>query len=179
MNRNLIETVMGAVVLIIAAGFLYSAYKGRNISAVSDGYEVSAMFENVSGIEIGSDVRLGGVKIGVVKSMGLDEKRYQAVLSMIIKESVAIPADSTAAIIGDGLLGSKFVAVEPGADDAMLKDGGSIEFTQSSVSLEELIGKFVFSGGGVDKEDTPAETAAPNVQAAPANDEDDELSIGF
>lgn len=172
MSRNVIETVMGAVVLVIAGSFMVTAYEGRKINKVDNGYHLKAKFENATGVATGSDVRLGGVKIGVVDGMELDTKSYQAVVGMTIRSGVPLPADSTAAIVGDGLLGSKFVALTPGADDAVLKDGAEIEYTQSSVSLEEMIGKFVFSGGGVEGE---GKSAPP----ADGEGKDDELNMNF
>lgn len=150
MGRNIIETVMGAVVLVVAFGFLAFAYQNSGVKKV-EGYAVSAKFNNITGLSLGSDVRVGGIKVGVVSDMSLDEN-YQAVTTMQLKSDVKIPLDSTAAVVGDGLLGSKFVAIEPGGDDVMLKAGDNINFVQDSVSLEQLIGKFMFSGGGVDGE---------------------------
>lgn len=184
MSRNVIETVMGAVVLVIAGSFLVTAYEGRNINKVNDGYHVKAEFEDATGISVGSDVRMGGVKIGVVDSMELDTKLYQAQVGMTIRSAIPLPIDSTAAIVGDGLLGSKFISLAPGAEEDMLKEGGIIEYTQSSVSLEELIGKFVFSGGGVEgeEEEGAAESEAPEpagATSAPATSEEDELKMNF
>lgn len=153
MSRNAIETVMGAVVLVIAGGFLYTAYKGQDVSPnASDSYTVKALFNNVGGVNTGTDVRIGGVKVGIVSDLDLNPETYQAEVSLQLNKNIKLPKDTSAAIVGDGLLGSKFVSLEPGADDKLLKDGSVITFTQSSVSLEELIGKFVFSGGGVDGE---------------------------
>ena len=153
MANNAIETVMGAVVLAVAGSFLYFAYDNSNIKSVG-GYSINADFTNITGIGLGSDVRVGGIKIGVVENLSLNNETFQAVAKMRIDESVKLPADSTAAIQSDGLLGSKFVALEPGGDDNNMQDGDSITFTQSSVSLEEMIGKFVFSSGGVDGDDS-------------------------
>lgn len=152
MNRNILETIVGGAVLLVAAGFLIFAYKGSETRVgAGGGYTLHAKFANATGVNIGSDVRIGGIKVGVVSDMKLDPKTYEAVVYFNLDKSTKIPADSTAAIASGGLLGDKFVQVAPGGDDAMLKEGGAIEFTQSSVSLEEMIGKFVFSGGGVDK----------------------------
>ncbi len=157
MANNAIETVMGAVVLAVAGGFLYFAYSTSSVKSV-DGYQVKADFSNITGIGIGSDVRVGGIKVGVVEQLNLDPKSYQAVAKMRIDKNVALPKDSSAAVQSAGLLGDKFVAIEPGGDDDNLKNGDAITITQSSVSLEEMIGKFVFSGGGVgggDEDATP------------------------
>lgn len=158
MARNVVETIMGAVVLVVAGGFLAFAYQNSNVKPI-EGYTVKAIFDSASGIATGSDVRIGGIKVGVVSSMALDPKNYRAVVELQIKAGTEIPKDSSASIIGDGLLGSKYVAIEPGADDTMLKEGQRITLTQSSVNLESLIGKFVFSGGGVDKNGGDAKAA--------------------
>ncbi|MBA4275019.1 MAG: outer membrane lipid asymmetry maintenance protein MlaD [Alphaproteobacteria bacterium] len=148
MANNAIETVMGAVVLAVAGGFLYFAYSTSSVKSV-DGYQVKADFTNITGIGVGSDVRVGGIKVGVVEKLALDPTSYQAVATMRIDQTVALPKDSSAAVQSAGLLGDKFVAIEPGGDEKNMKDGDAIAITQSSVSLEEMIGKFVFSGGGV------------------------------
>ncbi len=176
MSRNVIETVMGGVVLVIAGGFLMTAYEGRKLNKVNDGYHIDAKFENAAGVAVGSDVRLGGVKIGVVDGMDLDTQTYQAVVGMTIRNNIPLPVDSTAAIVGDGLLGSKFVSLVPGAEEDMLKNGGRVEYTQSSVSLEEMIGKFVFSGGGVESNEGSAPSPAADT---PVSDEEDELKLNF
>ena len=160
MANNAIETVMGAVVLAVAGGFLYFAYNNSNVKPI-EGYVLSAGFSNISGIAPGSSVRIGGIKIGVVESLDLDPKTYQAVAKMRIRADVNVPKDSSAAVQSSGLLGEKYLAVEPGGDDVNLKDGGKLAFTQPSVSLEEMIGKFVFSGGGADKGGKPPAPAAP------------------
>lgn len=149
MGRNLLETLIGAVVLIIAVGFLIFAYERSAVSTV-DGYHIQANFTDVSGIGPGSDVRIGGIKIGVVDQMTLDPKTYEAHITLQIKEHIELPKDSSAAVVSSGLLGDKHIKIEPGGAQAMLDSGDVIRFTQSSISLEELIGKFVFSGGGVD-----------------------------
>jgi phospholipid/cholesterol/gamma-HCH transport system substrate-binding protein len=150
MSNNAIETVMGAVVLAVAGGFLYFAYNNSNVRPV-EGYALSADFANVSGIAAGSDVRIGGIKVGVVENLDINPKTYQAVATLRVDEKIQLPKDSSAAIQSSGLLGDKFVTLEPGGDEVMMKDGDHITYTQSSVSIEEMIGKFVFSGGGADK----------------------------
>lgn len=154
MQKNIVETLMGAVVLIVAAAFLFFAYQKSGVS-VENGYKISAKFDNASGVALGSDVRVGGIKVGVVSDLGLDPETYQAVVTMQIRNSTKLPRDSSAAITGDGLLGGKYLQIVPGGDEAMLTAGGMIAYTQSAINLEEMIGKFVFSGGGADKGKAP------------------------
>lgn len=143
MSRSLVETLLGAAVLAVAIGFVVFAYTRSSVATVS-GYEITARFDRVDGLTDGADVRIGGIKIGSVIEQRLDPASYRAVLRMSIEESVRLPADSTAAVASEGLLGGKFIDVQPGGADAMLADGGRIEFTQSSLLLEELIGRFAF-----------------------------------
>ena len=151
MRRNIFETVIGALVLVVAAWFLYFSYTRSGVRDVS-GYEVSARFDRIDGIEAGSDVRMSGIKIGTVTGQSLDHETYLAVVRMQIDPRVKLPADSSAEIASAGLLGSRYLALVPGGSDRMLEPGGEIRFTQSAVSLEQLIGKFMFSGGEKDGE---------------------------
>ena len=143
MSRSLVETLLGAVVLVVAIGFVVFAYNRSGVATVS-GYEVSAAFNRVDGIANGSDVRIGGIKVGTVIDRTLEPETFRAVLRMSIDETVELPLDSTAAVVSDGLLGGKFIDLQPGAEETLIKDGGRIAYTQSSLLLEELIGKFAF-----------------------------------
>jgi len=185
MGRNLIETVLGAVVLAVAGGFLIFAYNQGAGSKV-DGYKVLARFDDLSGIATGSEVRIGGMKIGVVDGLSLDQKTYQATAHLTIQEQVKLPKDTSAAIASAGLLGDKFIKLEPGGDESILKSGDMITFTQSSISLEELIGKFMFSGGGVDDKNKaaapapqPAAESVPTESGKVKGQETNPFSLGF
>lgn len=170
MANNAIETVMGGVVLAVAGSFLYFAYSNSNVKQI-DGYTVTADFSNITGINAGSDVRIGGIKIGVVEHVTLDPTNYQAVATLRVQDDIKLPKDTSAAIQSAGLLGDKFVALEPGGDEETMQQGDRIDITQSSVSIEEMIGKFAFSGGGVDQ---------GGDAAAPANKDDaNPLSTGL
>lgn len=157
MARSLVETIIGAVVVLVAVGFGYFAYSKSNITQ-GKGYIIHAKFDNVDGLALGSDVRIGGIKVGVISNQHLDTKTYQAVLDMQIRDGIPIPKDSTAAVVSEGLLGSKYVALEPGGDEAVLSNGGELTVTQSSVNLESLLGKFMFGGN----EDDAAGGGAPH-----------------
>jgi phospholipid/cholesterol/gamma-HCH transport system substrate-binding protein len=144
MQRNVIETVMGGVVLLVAAGFVYLAFQSSSVGDGS-GYLVSAEFDNASGLTTGSEIRMSGVKVGTVISQTLDPKTYFAVVTMNITESVKLPRDTSARILADGLLGSNFVALEPGGEEATIEPGGKINFTQGSINVVDLLGRFIFS----------------------------------
>ena len=168
MRGNVIETVMGAVVLVVAALFLVFAYKTSQLRAVS-GYEVNAEFSRVDGIRQGSDVRISGIKIGSVTAEELDPKTFLALVRMSIDPAIKLPDDTVAEIISAGLLGDKYMSLVPGGSDAVIPPGGKIKYTQSSISLEGLIGQTIFSSPGAAKKpegDTPA--PAPTQGGAPS-----------
>jgi phospholipid/cholesterol/gamma-HCH transport system substrate-binding protein len=143
-QRNLTELVAGAVVLLVAAGFLGYAVAHTGRSRIS-GYTLNARFQRIDGLAIGADVRLAGVKVGTVNATRIDPATYLAVVSFSVEPGLKLPLDSSAEVTSDGLLGGKFLALAPGGDDKMLPDGGTVTITQSAVSLEQLLGKFIFN----------------------------------
>jgi len=151
MRGNVIEIVMGAVVIIVAALFLVFAYQTSQLRSVT-GYQVTADFARVDGIRQGSDVRISGIKIGSVVAEVLDPKTFLANVRMSIDPSVKLPDDTVAEIISAGLLGDKYMSLVPGGSDKVIPPGGKITYTQSSVSLENLIGQMMFSAPGPKKE---------------------------
>ena len=155
MNKSMLETLVGVTVLTVAVGFSYFAYSSSNLKSV-DGYTVSARFNSVDGIGSGSEVRIGGIKVGQVTSLDLDAESYEAIMNLQLRPDVKLPEDSSAAIVSASLLGGKYVNIEPGGMEDLLEDGGEISFTQSSVNFESLIGKMVHSGGGVEEKDDVA-----------------------
>ena len=150
MGRNMIETVMGAVVLLVAIVFVVFAFRSSGLTTAG-GYEVTARFNDASGLTVGTDVRMSGVKIGTVAAQDLDPVTFLATITLIIDQDIQLPVDSSAKILPDGLLGGNFVALEPGAEEDIIQSGGRIEFTQSAINVVELISRFVFNpdaGGG-------------------------------
>ena len=147
MTRNILETLLGAVVLIVAVGFLAFAYNSSQIQQ-TDGYELIARFDKVDGLEPGSDVRISGIKVGSVLDQTLDPETYRAEVRFSLREDVRLPADTSAAVVSNGLLGGKYLALVPGGDIEMLEDGDEVTLTQSAVNLEDLIGHMIYSLGG-------------------------------
>jgi phospholipid/cholesterol/gamma-HCH transport system substrate-binding protein len=144
MHRNIIETVMGGVVLLVAIGFVYLAFQSSSVGDGS-GYLVTAEFDNASGLATGSEVRMSGVKVGSVVNQRLDPDTYFAVVTISITDSIQLPRDTSARILADGLLGSSFIALEPGGDEETIAPGGKINFTQGSINVVDLLGRFIFS----------------------------------
>lgn len=144
MHRNIVETIMGAVVLLVAAGFLFFFQRTTDI-APAGGYELTARFSKIDGLDAGSPVRISGVKVGRVVSFELDPASYQAVVRLNIDNDVKLPRDTAAVVASAGLLDGKFMSLEPGGDEEMLSPGEQIEFTQSTPGLEQLLGQVIFS----------------------------------
>ena len=150
MSRNLLETLLGAVVLIVAIGFLLFAYNTSQVKQ-DGGYELIARFDKVDGLERGSDVRISGIKVGTVLDQTLDPETYRAEVRFSLREDIQLPADTSAAVVSNGLLGGKYLALIPGGDIEMLEPGGEVTLTQSAVNLEDLIGHMIFNQGGAEQ----------------------------
>lgn len=159
MSGNLVETLIGAVVLLVAGFFLAFAYSTGGVgSGRVSGYELEARFTRADGLVVGGDVRLSGIKIGTITRQALDPKTYDAVVTFTVDSRYQIPEDSALKIASEGLLGGNFLSLEPGGSDKMLAPGGVVQFTQGSVNLMDLIGQAIFSATGAGK----AAEAAPN-----------------
>jgi phospholipid/cholesterol/gamma-HCH transport system substrate-binding protein len=143
-RRNAAEVLAGLAVLVVAAGFLAYALATSGSAGVP-GYTFSAEFDRIDGLSVGSDVRMAGVKIGSVTDTSIDPKTYLAVVDFTVQKNIELPSDSSAAISSQSLLGGDYLALVPGGSDNMLKPGGRVTITQGSVSLEDLLGKFIFS----------------------------------
>ncbi|TNE33647.1 MAG: outer membrane lipid asymmetry maintenance protein MlaD [Alphaproteobacteria bacterium] len=145
MSSNIVETVIGAVVLAFATIFLVFAYRTADVNTGSGGIQLTAAFDNVDGLNIGSDVRMSGIKVGAVTGQHLDPKSYRAIISINLNDDVELPEDSSAKITSESLLGGNYLALSPGGSDTMLKDGDKITYTQGSVNIQDLIGQAIFS----------------------------------
>lgn len=150
MSNRLVESLAGAAVIAVAIGFAAYSYSRAGIEEV-EGYEISANFNRVDGLNVGNDVRISGVKVGTVTSQDLNPQSFMAVVTMSVRSDIELPADSSAKIASDGLLGGKFIALEPGGDIDMIAPGGEVQYTQGSVNLEDLIGQVIYSTTNSDK----------------------------
>lgn len=146
------ETILGAAVAVFAVGFFVFAATQAGQSGSASGYDLVARFQRVDGIAVGSDVRVSGVKVGVVRAVELDTETYMARLTLTISNGVQVLDDSTARIASDGLLGGAYVAIEPAGMDA-LAAGGEIPNTQGSVDLLTLFASFAQGQGGSDSQE--------------------------
>lgn len=150
MKRNIIETVMGGVVLLVAAFFVVFAFSSSGVQTTGGGYQVRAIFDDASGLVPGTEVRLAGVKVGTVLSQELDPETYFAVVVMTIDQSVSLPKDTSARVVPEGVLGGNLVQLQPGGDEAFIEPDGVISNTQGALNLVDLVGRFVF--GSADDE---------------------------
>ena len=144
MHRNTLETVMGAIVLLAAAGFVALAYEAADVKG-NGGYELAAEFGSTGGLSDGDDVRFSGIKVGQITAQQLDPITYVAKVSMAIEPTIAIPSDSSARITAASLLGGNYLELMPGAATDTLGAGAVIYDTRDPISLSDLLGKAVFS----------------------------------
>lgn len=157
MKQNILETFVGFMVLAVAAFFLLYFY-GSKQSDSREEYTLNATFQNVEGVIKGSDVMIGGIIVGYIQDLKLDPVTYDAKIVLSIDKDVKIPSDSRAAIASSGFLGGKYVSITPGGDDNFLQPGDKIKYTQSSINLESLIGKFMYSGSSSNSSKSESKT---------------------
>src|SRR5277367_5912280 len=132
-RHGVAEVLTGAIVLVVALGFLAFAiaHSGR---VAGSGYMLQATFDHIDGLAVGGDVRIAGVKVGTVTSERIDPKSFTAVVSLTVQDDINLPKDSAASIVSESLLGGKYISLSPGGDETDLKPGQDITITQSSVS---------------------------------------------
>lgn len=172
MGRNAIETVLGAVVLVIAGLFMTFAYSSADLQKVQ-GYTVSAHFPMIDGLKDGTDVKVNGVKVGSISGLSLitapGTEQYKVDVKMTILPDVLLPTDTIAMIASESLLGGKYMSLEIGVDEENIKTDGSgrITHTQSPMRLDDLIGQLIYSSKKSDSSASSSQ-AAPAPAAAPA-----------
>lgn len=143
MSENTTEVVVGGVVLAAALGFLVYAGQMTGVTAGQTEYPLTASFRSADGVDVGTDVRLAGVKVGRVTALELDPATYRAETEFTVREGIDVPDDSAVAVSSEGLLGGNYVEILPGGSPFALTPGDEIEFTQGSISLISLLMKFV------------------------------------
>jgi phospholipid/cholesterol/gamma-HCH transport system substrate-binding protein len=163
-NRTL-EIGTGLFVLLGFAALLFLTTQlpasGIKFGGAKAGYKVTAEFDNIGDLKVGSPVSMSGVRVGDVTNIRFDSKDYKAVVTMRIDPQYnQIPDDSFASIETQGLLGGKYIGISPGGQDTYLKDGSRIDQTQSAIVLENLINKFFanFASKGSDSQSSDNQT---------------------
>ena len=154
MQSRLVEIVVGLFLCLGIGAIFILTFRVSSLQApAKDVYTISASFQNVGGIKTGSSVSMAGVNIGRISNIAYDSETFEARVDMSIrKEFSEIPKDSSASILTAGLLGEKFIGIEPGGDMRVLAEGDIIKLTESALVLEKVIGQFLFSKAAEGKE---------------------------
>jgi phospholipid/cholesterol/gamma-HCH transport system substrate-binding protein len=158
MSNEKTDWWVGLFILLGAIALSFLALRAGNLSSFSFAptYALSAKFDNIGGLKVRAPVKSAGVVVGRVASIALDEKTFQAVVTIQIEKNYRFPKDSSAKILTSGLLGEQYIGLEAGGDDANLVAGATLQFTQSAIVLESLISQFLFSSA--EKQGTPQGT---------------------
>lgn len=159
MKQSRLELIVGVFVLAGLAAVVYLALRiGAGALLGNDTYPLKARFTNSGGLKAGSSVIIAGVTVGKVAHVSLSPSDYSAIVEFNVRSDVKLPADSIASIRTSGLIGDKFLALAPGAEDTMLAPDALITETESTVDLESLISRFAF--GNVDQKKPKGEVPA-------------------
>ena len=142
MKKRPLETVLGFAVLVVAIGFMVVASSKIEVEAI-EGYPVNIVFQQAGGLENGSDVRISGLKVGTVTDRYLDED-FNARVKVVVKSDVKLPEDTLAEIMGDGLMGGKFVNLVPGKSRKMLEENATITKVKDFKTLEDSVSEIIF-----------------------------------
>lgn len=147
MKKLNVQLVTGFFVMLGIAAFTYQAVTiGGASFTQQDGYTLTARFDNISGLRVGGIIEAAGVRVGTVSGIEFDPDNYQAIVSLRINEGVPVQEDAIAAVRTQGIIGEKYIKLTAGGFPELLGDGDMITETESTVSLEELVSKYIFSG---------------------------------
>jgi phospholipid/cholesterol/gamma-HCH transport system substrate-binding protein len=148
MNRTMIDLWVGIFVTAGVVALMVLALKVGNASTtfnMGDSYRIYARFENIGGLKPRAPVKSAGVLVGRVDEIQFDSKSFTALVTLNIDQRYTFPKDTSVSILTSGLLGEQYLGLEAGGDDVMLKDGETVQLTQSAVVLEKLIGQFLYN----------------------------------
>ena len=145
MNKTSLEIVVGAFLLAGFISFSWLAVKMGDINPFqNETYPMTARFTSISGLKEGSTIELAGVVVGKVSQIELDAGDYEAVVHLNIDKTIELTDDSIASIRTSGIIGDKYIKLTPGGSDIILEAGDVIDETESAISLEELVSKYIF-----------------------------------
>ena len=140
-RRTSLEMLTGAVIFVLLVVFLTWAYTVA--PQLGSGYQLTARFDQVDGLSVGSEVRLAGIQVGTVASQVYDPTTKQAVVTLTLQSGVQLPDDTSASVISDGLLGGKYLRLSAGGSLDMLTDGDQIAYVQGSIILERILERII------------------------------------
>ena len=173
------DLIIGFVV-IIAAVILTAVYKWQSTvwaNAEATDYPVYATFNRTDGLEVGDKVRMAGINIGYVADSVLDDN-FRATLTLMIKSNIAIPDDSSAAIVSSGIMGNKYIEIEAGGSEDFITENGEFEYTQDAMVIEELVDRIISLGKAKRHKNKPTEDKeicekTPDAEVQPQNMEEE------
>jgi phospholipid/cholesterol/gamma-HCH transport system substrate-binding protein len=143
MKRGAVETILGAIVLLIAIGFVFFGVRSIDLQD-NDGYQLTARFLKVGGLDRGADVRISGVKVGSVIDRTLDDQTFEAVVTFTVRSDLRLPADTEAGVTAEGLLGGKYLRLFPGTVTETLAPEGEIVRTRDFRAIEDTVSEIIF-----------------------------------
>jgi phospholipid/cholesterol/gamma-HCH transport system substrate-binding protein len=162
MKKYAMETVVGIFVVIGLFAIAYMTVKLGHVSfLVNDSYSLYAKFNTISGLKVGNPVDMFGIEIGRVEKLDMDQKDGLAIVELKINKGVKVYGDAIASIKTEGLIGDRYVNIDPGGATEPLKPGETITETQSPVDITELIGKYVFGGVKAPEESSESKGGKP------------------
>lgn len=160
MQNNLVETLVGAAVIVVAVIFLTFAYSGADSAPAGGTYSLKARVTNITGVGVGTDVRISGIKVGTVTDLKLDQTTFEAILTLSVSQKYTLAQDTSLSVASESLLGGNFVALQPGGDfENQLKDGDEILLATGTVDLLSLIQQAVFGSGGGSSSGSQSQTS--------------------
>ncbi len=163
MKQRILDSLVGLFILASIMALLFLAFRVSDMSfdRHADFYRVTAEFDNIGGLKVRAPVAISGVKVGEVTAIDLDKNNYRALVTMRINRRFSnIPVDTTANIFTQGILGSNYISLVPGFDEANLQSGSRIETTHSALVLENLIGQLIYSLKSDNNKSTTAKSDA-------------------
>ncbi|MCC8363122.1 outer membrane lipid asymmetry maintenance protein MlaD [Lysobacter sp. A6] len=165
-----LEFAVGAFLLLALASLLVLAIASTNNKwgFGGDSYPLTARFSTIGQLRVAAPVKIGGVVVGQVSEIGLDPQKFDSIVTLSINSRYKdLPADTSAGIFTSGLLGESYIGLTPGGDVETLKAGDEIALTQSAVDLMQLVGKYMFAGGGEKTAPAAASTSATPTEEIP------------
>jgi phospholipid/cholesterol/gamma-HCH transport system substrate-binding protein len=173
--RQDFETVIGAVAVLAAAIALWAASAGGKAARAGDGYLLNARFDQVDGLTVGSPVFLAGLRVGSVVRIELAPGSFKPVVTLSVRREIAVPTDSAVLVMSDGVLGGKFLRIEPGAETEAMKPGDRFPTVQDSVIIEVLLQKIIQGAEARRRgEEPPEKPGAPEQKPEAPRDKPDE-----
>ena len=146
MKKMNVNFIVGLFMLFGISSMAYLSVTIAGVSGYSDdNYQLVARFDSTSGLKEGAYIEIAGVKVGKVTNIKLDTETFESVALFVFESEVILSEDTIASIRTAGIIGDKFVKISPGASDDLLLSGDEIIETEPSISIEELISKYIFS----------------------------------